>query len=69
MVRSMLAKADAGGYVPNFPGWGSYTSAMVGDHGASMVADAWVKGVRGFDGDAALTALVKNATVTPPAAE
>jgi predicted alpha-1,2-mannosidase len=65
LVRSLLAKAEEGGFVPNFPGWGSYTSAMVGDHGASMIADAWVKGVRGFDGEAALAALVKNATVTP----
>ena len=65
LVRSLLAKADEGGFVPNFPGWGSYTSAMIGDHGASVIADAWVKGVRGFDGEAALAALVKNATVTP----
>jgi predicted alpha-1,2-mannosidase len=66
LVRSLLAKADEGGYLPNFPGWNSYTSAMIGDHGASVVADAWVKGVRGFDGEAALRALVKNATETPP---
>ena len=39
---------------------------MIGDHGASVIADAWVKGVRGFDGEAALRALVKNATQTPP---
>ena len=53
-VRSLLAKADEGGFLPNFPGWNSYTSAMIGDHGASVIADAWVKGVRGFDGEAAL---------------
>jgi predicted alpha-1,2-mannosidase len=66
LVRSLLAKAEQGGFVPNFPGWGSYTSAMIGDHGASVIAEAWTKGVRGFDGEAALAALVKNATVTPP---
>ena len=65
-VRSLLAKADEGGFLPNFPGWNSYTSAMIGDHGASVIADAWVKGVRRFDGEAALRALVKNATETPP---
>ena len=42
---------------------------MIGDHGASVIADAWVKGVRGFDGEAALRALVKNATETPSYAE
>jgi predicted alpha-1,2-mannosidase len=61
-VRSLLAKADQGGFLPNSPGWNSYTSAMIGDHGASVIADAWVKGVRGFDGEKALAALVKNAT-------
>jgi len=66
LVRSLLAKADEGGFLPIFPGWNSYTSAMIGDHAASVVADAWVKGVRGFDGEAALRALVKNATQTPP---
>jgi predicted alpha-1,2-mannosidase len=66
LVQSLLAKADQGGFLPNFPAWNSYTSAMIGDHGASVIADAWVKGVRGFDGAAALAALVRNATVTPP---
>jgi predicted alpha-1,2-mannosidase len=66
LARSLLAKADEGGFLPNFPGWNSYTSAMIGDHGASVIADAWTKGVRGFDGAAALRALVKNATVSPP---
>jgi putative alpha-1,2-mannosidase len=36
LVRSLLAKASEGGYLPNFPGWNSYTSAMIGDHGASV---------------------------------
>jgi predicted alpha-1,2-mannosidase len=66
LVRSLLAKGEEGGFLPNFPGWNSYTAAMIGDHGASVVADAWVKGVRGFDGGAALQALVKNATESPP---
>ncbi len=65
LVRSLLAKREQGGFLPNFPAWNSYTSAMIGDHGASVIADAWVKGVRGFDGHAALDALVRNATVTP----
>lgn len=69
MMRSLLAKAGQGGWLPNFPGWNSYTSAMIGDHGASVLADAWVKGVRGFDGETALRALVKNATESPPAAD
>lgn len=65
MVRSMIAKAEQGGWLPNFPGWNSYTSAMVGDHGAAMIADAYVKGVRGFDAEKAYAAMKKNATESP----
>ena len=65
LARSLLAKAEQGGWLPNFPAWGGYTSAMIGDHGAAVLADAWAKGARGFDGEAALRALVRNATERP----
>jgi hypothetical protein len=32
---------------------------MIGAHGASVIADTWVAGARGFDGQAALAALVR----------
>src|SRR5690606_24651776 len=49
MIRSLLAKAEQGGWMPIFPAWSSYTSAMIGDHAAVLVTDAYLKGVRGFD--------------------
>lgn len=40
MVRSLIAKGEQGGFLPIFPMWNSYTSEMVGDHIAAIVADA-----------------------------
>jgi predicted alpha-1,2-mannosidase len=62
MVRSLISKAEQGGWLPNFPGWNSYTSAMVGDHAVSMITDAYVKGIRGFDAEKAYAFMKKNAT-------
>ncbi|HKJ43819.1 MAG TPA: GH92 family glycosyl hydrolase, partial [Sunxiuqinia sp.] len=44
MMKSLLRKAKEGGWLPIFPCWNSYTSAMIGDHAIAAVADAYVKG-------------------------
>jgi predicted alpha-1,2-mannosidase len=64
MVRSLLLKARQGGWLPIFPCWNSYTSAMIGDHAIAVIADAFVKDViRLGDGD--YEYLKKNATRVP----
>ncbi|MEL6853280.1 MAG: GH92 family glycosyl hydrolase, partial [Bacteroidota bacterium] len=45
MVRSLCIKASEGGWLPIFPAWNQYTSAMIGDHAVSVLADAYVKGI------------------------
>ena len=65
MVNALLRKYDRGGWLPIFPCWGSYTSAMIGDHCVSMIVDAWTKGIRGFDVGKAYRAMRKNAFETP----
>lgn len=65
MVRSLVEKGRQGGYLPIFPAWNSYTSEMVGDHAIAIIADAYVKGLRGFDADAAFELARKNATSLP----
>jgi len=45
MVRSLLTMAKVGGWMPIFPTWNSYTSAMIGDHVTSIIAEAYIKGV------------------------
>lgn len=65
MVKSLIAKGGQGGFLPIFPAWNSYTSEMVGDHAVSVIADAYMKGLRGFDVDEAYRLMKKNATELP----
>ena len=65
MVRSLILKAEQGGWMPIFPAWGSYTAAMIGDHASTMISDAWVKGIRGFDTDKAYKYMRQNAFDSP----
>lgn len=69
MMQSLVLKAEQGGWMPIFPCWGSYTAAMIGDHCAATLADAAVKGVEGFDKEAAYRYLRKNAFETPDSFE
>jgi len=45
MLRSLLLMAKAGGWLPIFPCWNSYTAAMIGDHAAAAIAEGYIKGV------------------------
>ena len=65
MMRSLILKAEQGGWLPIFPLWNSYTSAMIGDHAISVLGDAWIKGIRGFDMDRAYFYMRQNAFVSP----
>ena len=65
MIASLLDMYDRGGWLPIFPCWGSYTSAMIGDHAISMISDAFLKGIRGFDVQKAYEAMRQNAFESP----
>ncbi len=65
MVKSLLAMGQQGGFLPIYPAWNSYTSEMVGDHADAIIADAYVKGLRGFDVAEAYRMMRKNATELP----
>lgn len=69
MVRSLVAKAEQGGWMPIFPCWNSYTAAMIGDHLSSIIGDAYVKGIRDFDVQQAYHYLRQNAFETPASYE
>ncbi len=64
MVKSLIEKAEQGGWLPIFPMWNSYTSAMIGDHSTSVIADALAKGFS-FDTEKAYRYMRKNAFETP----
>ncbi len=61
MMQSLVEMYKEGGWLPIFPCWNSYTCAMIGDHGISVLTDAYVKGVRNFDVELAYKAMRRNA--------
>ncbi len=65
MVQSLVDKGEQGGFLPMFPAWNSYTAEMDGDHGVSIIGDAWLKGIRGFDIEKAYALMRKNAFESP----
>ena len=65
MMNSLVLKYEQGGWLPIFPCWNSYTSAMIGDHCISLLCDAYIKGIEGFDIDKAYEAMRRNAFVLP----
>lgn len=65
MMQSLVNMSQQGGWLPIFPCWNSYTAAMIGDHCAATLADAWVKEIHGFDGKTAWKAMRKNAFEQP----
>jgi predicted alpha-1,2-mannosidase len=69
MVQSLVAKGEQGGFLPIFPAWNSYTNEMTGDYAGAIITDAYVKGIRGFDAEAAYRLMRKNATDPPASME
>jgi putative alpha-1,2-mannosidase len=65
MMQALVRKYEKGGWMPIFPMWGSYTSAMIGDHAASVIADAYAKGIRNFDCEKAWQGIRRNAFEKP----
>ncbi|MBP3236293.1 MAG: GH92 family glycosyl hydrolase [Bacteroidales bacterium] len=61
MITGLLNCYDEGGWIPKWPSPG-YSNIMTGTHGDAVIADAYVKGIRGYDLDKALKAMIKDAT-------
>ncbi len=64
IVDTMLAQYREGGRLPVWELAANETDTMIGYHSVSVIADAWRKGVRGFDREAALDAMVASAKRT-----
>ncbi|MHC4958264.1 MAG: GH92 family glycosyl hydrolase [Planctomycetota bacterium] len=60
-VKTMLAQYVDGGQLPVWELAGTYTGCMIGYHSVSVIADAYAKGIRGFDAEQALEAMVHSA--------
>jgi predicted alpha-1,2-mannosidase len=66
-VRSLLAsqQESAYGVLPVWAFHGLETWCMIGYHAVPVIADAYLKGIRGYDADAALEAMVASASYGP----
>jgi predicted alpha-1,2-mannosidase len=64
MIQSLLQMYREGGWMPMWPN-PSYTNIMIGTHADAVIADAYVKGIRGYDVKLAYEAMHKDAFVAP----
>ena len=64
MVKSLLLMGRVRGWLPIFPQWNSYTSAMIGDHVVAIIAEAYVKGVINLS-ESDYQLMKRNATESP----
>ena len=66
-VNSLIASQQVSpfGILPVWQFHGRETWTMIGYHAVPVIADAYMKGIRGFDPNAALDAMVKSATYGP----
>jgi predicted alpha-1,2-mannosidase len=67
IVRSLLASQAVSpeGLLPVWQFHGRETWTMIGYHAVPVIADAYMKGIRGFDAEAALAAMVASARYAP----
>lgn len=65
LAKSLILKGKQGNWMPIFPCWNSYTSEMIGDHTASVISSAYLKGITDFDAKEAYQILRHNAFDVP----
>ncbi|MBO7193871.1 MAG: GH92 family glycosyl hydrolase [Bacteroidaceae bacterium] len=61
MIISFIAFYGQHGRLPVWNMWGSETDMMIGYHSVPVIADAYLKGITGFDAEKALAACVATA--------
>ena len=62
MLRTMVGMYEDWGWLPRWELFGRETFTMEGDPAAIVIADSWIKGLRGFDIKTAYEAMLKSAT-------
>ncbi len=61
-INTFLSKYDEGGIMPIWDLAGNYTHCMIGYHSVPVIADAYLKGIRGFDVEKAFKAMKHSAS-------
>jgi predicted alpha-1,2-mannosidase len=65
-IATMVAHQKAQGYVPIWTLAGKENHCMIGNHSVPVIADAYLKGFRGFDAEAAFQGIKTSLTVNHP---
>lgn len=65
-VNSLIAQGETQGFLPIWGLWGKENYCMIGNHGVSVVAEAYRKGFRGFDAERAFRIVKKTQTESHP---
>jgi len=65
-IKTFLLHYQQSGRLPVWELWGNETDCMIGYHSVSVIADAYLKGIRGFDADLALEAMLTSAMRDEP---
>ncbi len=65
-IHTFLGQFKEGGRLPVWELWGNETDCMIGYHAVPVIVDAWRKGIRGFDAELALKAMVASADADRP---
>ncbi|RMA65751.1 GH92 family glycosyl hydrolase [Ulvibacter antarcticus] len=60
-INTFLTKYDEGGIMPIWDLSANYTGCMIGYHAVPVIADAYAKGIRGYDAEKAFTAMKHSA--------
>ncbi|WP_437921280.1 GH92 family glycosyl hydrolase [Sphingobacterium sp. LRF_L2] len=64
MIRSMIAMYKENGWMPKWELYSRESYTMDGDPAIPVIVDAWMKGIRDYDIDAAYEAFLKSAQTT-----
>lgn len=60
-IQTFLAKYEEGGIMPIWDLAANYTGCMIGYHAVPVIADAYLKGIRGYDAEKAFQAMKHSA--------
>jgi predicted alpha-1,2-mannosidase len=65
ILQGLLNAYDQSGWLPSWASPG-HRGCMIGNHAFSLLADGWVKGIRSFDAQKALSAMMHDANTQGP---
>jgi len=63
IVNTLIEHGKAAGFLPIWTAWGQDNYCMIGNHAIPVIVDAYMKGFKGFDANAAMDQMIQTTTV------